>query len=253
MITSQPPRAARSRKKAPATVASVVTITEIASPDPVGAPLALPPAPSVAPDDPSTAVSGGPGGPASTPPTPPTPDELFLSKVDNDLNEMEGQLAALRTQRDQIEADHVTRGKTQLSLRLERVGCQLTSERWPGGQQARDVPEHEFQGRLCPYGKTVPDQDCRSCRYVKILPVSPRSGARNERTPDEFHRFPEFGPILPLTEEQAETLAHFMKALGVLPLRRVDQEIKITERAITNARAMRDQARQREMERLRRR
>lgn len=135
----------------------------------------------------------------------------------------QAQLAELERQRDSIEAAERERADTPLALQLTLVSCSFAHISYPAD---RSIPEYHFDTIPCPFGKTRPDQDCRECSHVQILPYG-------RHLPAHQRRYVRDGMVMPIKdEEQAEHLAHMVRALNIRPLRRVDLEIHALKQAI---------------------
>ncbi len=152
-----------------------------------------------------------------------------LARANGNLAQLRSLLETLRAQRDTIEAQHAAAARrSPLALRLEVVGCRLAVEQWPDVADERNIPVFSWPDARCPFGKTVPDQDCRDCVHHKVLALG------MEMEP-HTRRYLQTGTVIPLTEDQATLLAKYLAALGAPALRRVDAEIAAVERAVAGA------------------
>lgn len=166
-----------------------------------------------------------------------------IARLDGDLTQMEALLASLTGEQDATEAAHAQHAASSpLALRLELVGCQWASEVFPQGQHASNIPQYVWGELRCPFGKERPDQDCRDCVHHKITPLGASEAVYTRR-------YPRYGAVVALTDDDATALAHYLKALGRPALRRVASERGAVEQAIQRARDARSAEVRREIER----
>lgn len=167
------------------------------------------------------------------PPDPPVADSGRPDQPMSDTQRLATKLLMLkgaRAERAQaagaIEADERRRAKTPLSLQLVVMSCHWASERWLAGQ---DVPEYSFPTRQCHLGKTVPDQDCRLCRYCKPLVW----GSQFTHAERRYHEFGSIFPV-PVGDEAntADALGQFLADHDIHALRDVGQEIAALDQQI---------------------
>ena len=110
------------------------------------------------------------------------------------------------------EAQEQQRAKSPLALRFEVVSCEFATTVLPPG---RMIPIYTFHPP-CPFGKTQPDQDCRMCRHVKLLPM----GASDAWW---AHRYIGVGAVFPIPDEAcADEVVAALEAHDALPLQRPD-------------------------------
>lgn len=197
----------------------------------------------------SAAPASGPVA-AAAPAAPAAPGETAtqvmndtIARLDGDLTQMEALLAQLAGEQEATETTHAAHAASSpLALRLELVGCQFASEIYPQGQHASNIPQYVWGELRCPFGKSTPDQDCRDCIHHKIIPLGANEAAYTRR-------YPRYGAVVALSDDDATALAHYLKALGRPALRRVASERMAVEQAIARAREARAAEVRREIER----
>lgn len=166
-----------------------------------------------------------------------------LSAIDGDITQMESLRATLEAQAEATEREHAQYAATSpLALRLEVVGCRFAAEVWPKGPHAGHLPQYQWGEMRCPFGKARPDQDCRDCIHHKVTPLD-----LNEQM--HTRRYPHYGPIIPLTDDEATALSHYLRALNKPPLRRVASELHAVELALERARVAHAAEARRELQR----
>lgn len=159
-------------------------------------------------------------------------EEEYANVVAADVNRLEALLAKYeqeRPEREAEEAEHAAR--SPLALVWELIGCQFARANFAEG---KNIPTYEFLTHPCIYGKAQPDQDCRTCAHVTYHRVG-------SNQPEYERRYLNTGTVTPVTEEEVEAIALFLK----------ERNIKPTERHITKIhtlRTMLDNARTRERE-----
>ncbi len=95
---------------------------------------------------------------------------------------------------------------TPLAIRLECVGCEFAAMTFPAGEF---MPRFHFQ-TPCPFGKSRPDQECRTCVHRRIIAVG------TTESPTAYRYYGQ-GAIWPLADEP--TADQVLRLLGS-PLRR---------------------------------
>lgn len=124
-------------------------------------------------------------------------------------------------------------------MRFELVGCMYAHMAWPNPESA--IPVYTFHPP-CPFGKSIPDQDCRDCAHVRFHPVGTEQEIAN-------HRYHRHGMIIPLTEADADAVLETALGTGTAPLRRPEwRAYQDRLNAAAEARR-RDEERARELER----
>lgn len=128
--------------------------------------------------------------------------------------------------------------RSPLSLSFELVACEYANMTW---EENRAIPTYTFHPP-CPFGKTIPDQDCRDCAHVRFHPIGQEQHVA-------AHRYHRHGMIVPVTEEDADAIMDAATARGTAPLGR-PQWVHYFRRQEAEAEARRqDQDRARDLER----
>lgn len=180
----------------------------------------------------------------ASPPTPAIAPAIAAPTQEPDpstpeLLRLQGLLEEAKQKRDTIEAEHKDRAKTPLALTLQAVSCTFASCTWPAN---RTMPVYNFGEVKCPFGKSAPDQDCRDCSHVQLIPYG-------SHLPPHERRYFRHGMVIPIeNEERAEHLAHMLDAMDMRPLRRVDAEINQIEQLVQQEERRIQDQRNRELE-----
>lgn len=125
-----------------------------------------------------------------------------------------------------------------LAMIFELVSCQLASTQPVEGST---IPSYHFHTR-CPFGKLIPDQDCRDCAHVAFIPVGQAAGPAN-------HRYFRRGMVIPVTEAVADKVIEVCAEEGTGPLLRPQWTEDAAEQARRLQQARAAQAQQQELER----
>jgi|SRR5579859_1433151 len=108
------------------------------------------------------------------------------------------------------EAREARRAQSPMAIRFEVIGCEFATMVFP---EERMIPIYQFHPP-CPFNKTVPDQDCRSCRHHNIRMIG-----TNE--PYWRNRFYGYGAVFPIPDEAtADAVIEVLETHDALPLRR---------------------------------
>lgn len=167
-------------------------------------------------------------------------DAQFIHTMDGTISELHALLERLQAQENAIEAQEKQRAKTPLALRLELIGCEYFHM---GFRDDQTMPEYTIGEIPCPFGKAIPDQECRDCSHVRFIPYGVHLKPHEKR-------YASHGMVIPIaSEEEADALSEAVKNLGLNPLRRIRYEIQAVATAINNAEARRQEAVRRETER----
>lgn len=167
------------------------------------------------------------------------PDTAALRQVSSDIPRLEAALAEAKAKMEQEEQEEAERAKTPLALTLQYVSCQYANAHFVEGQT---MPTYSFD-HPCPFGKETPDQDCRSCAFVRLINYGEREGLHQKR-------YPHHGTIIPLKDEkEALKVAQMLNALEVRPLRRPVHEVSWLQRNLEEAQNRQKEIARRELER----
>lgn len=185
------------------------------------------------------AVDSSPGAARVAPPVQPTPrpgpgqpirpgttrvgrgpTQTASSPYDERIAEVAAQVAALQADGETLEAKEQGRSKTCLSYGMQLLKC-----RWmtPHYHQGTDIPTWTYPpgGRRCHVGKTEPDQDCRHCPFVQIIPFGTQS-----HFPPHERRYQDHGMVVPIPDQEtADKIADYLfGTLGLAHMRDPQQE-----------------------------
>lgn len=168
-------------------------------------------------------------------------DNEMLAHISVDETKLRAALDQLRTQRDEIESKEKLRAaKSSLALEMIVTGCEFATTHMPDASSDETLPRFTMH-RPCVIGKSGPDNDCRMCIHHTrtVLDV-----------PQHQKRYPRSGLVIPITNQQeADALAYFLKATGMLQPRHVDTEIHFIETTLARIAQTREELRRREAER----
>lgn len=121
--------------------------------------------------------------------------------------------AAIRRDQATREAQHAAAAASSpLAVSFQLIGCAFATTDY--GNVAGEIPEYHFHPP-CPFGKARPDQDCRTCSYVQIIPVG-----SDQRRAAFRHRYHGHGLVIPITDDVADKLVDVLAGEGCVPLAR---------------------------------
>lgn len=107
--------------------------------------------------------------------------------------------------------EHERASRTPLSIRMELMNCEFATMHL--GETP--FPIYTFQpANACPFNKTQPDQECRTCTHHRIQLMG---------TSDAFwhHRYHRYGAVMPILSETAfDAVIEVLEQHDGLPLRR---------------------------------
>jgi hypothetical protein len=156
-----------------------------------------------------------------------------LAELEKNEPGLQGLLDKLETERDEIETKEQERAGSPLALTLEVVECEFASTHYPDPNEGT-IPTYAFGEQPCIYGKTRPDQDCRTCVHHRIAKYG-KGAPMSER------RYFNHGWIIPIPDDAtAEKLANYIKALGMANLRNIDMEIALVRRFLDENKRQRE-------------
>lgn len=160
-----------------------------------------------------------------------------VAALDARIVALTAQVATLKQQAPAIEAAERARGKTCLALTVQIVKC-----RWMNAHFDRDgdFPRWSYTpgGRRCHLGKAEPDQDCRHCPFVQLIPLG-----STPNYPHHGRRYHDHGMVVPLLDQPTvdRVTDTLFGELGLAPLRDVQAEVYGAEDTLATARAQRDE------------
>lgn len=163
------------------------------------------------------------------------PEEEYADIVAADVNKLEALLKQYEDEKDEREAEESARAaRSPMSLVWEVVGCQFAKMNLPAD---KNIPTYEFLTHPCIFGKSQPDQDCRTCAHVTYHRVGMNQ-------PDYEKRYLNTGTVTPVTEEEMDAIAEFLKERGIKPTERHQTKIHTLKTMLENARVHDREARQ---------
>lgn len=163
---------------------------------------------------------------AAAPPPPPQPEPAEAPGDANGSKALAARVAAQEAAIKKHEAElpilevrERTRARTALAISLQVVACRWAAPIWREGV---DAPVEWVWGeRKCPFGKSEPDQDCRDCAHVMLIPVG------NQNVSHHLRRYHDHGLVFPVPDQEtADKLSAFVTGeLGITHLRHPAQEL----------------------------
>lgn len=166
--------------------------------------------------------------------------EQVLAEYAGQLDKLRAELAQRRAAFDQMEQEELARQDTPLSYDPMITSCNFAVVTYPAGES---IPRFDFPTLKCIKGKSRPDQDCRTCVEVKLIPYG-------KDLPPHRRRYLRHGMVFPLrTNDEADSIINVLNALGIRPLRSIREELNAIENSIKVVEAKQEQARRDDLER----
>lgn len=162
------------------------------------------------------------------------PDREALAMLDASIPELEAKLADAREKLDEAAAAEAAKIKTPLALGFLLTSCRFATLHDPTAP-GDIMPSFSFETIPCVQGKSAPDQDCRTCQYVHLIPLGFKAAPHEQR-------YLGAGLVFPIKdEEQARKVATALDMLEITHARHPEREIKALEAEIKTRMARRDE------------